>query len=73
MTTVTIKHLKALNYCNRGSREWMRSQGIEWSDFLTNGIPCAEKIAEKTGDSMALRLVLYAREDERKRREEQHG
>lgn len=57
-----VKHadLRALRYCNNGSRAFFARHNMDWSEFVKNGLP-AEQFME-TGDAMAIRLVEFARE-----------
>lgn len=48
-------------YCARGSRAFFKRHGLEWSDFVRNGIPATD--FERIGDAMALRAVDHAREE----------
>lgn len=63
MTTVLHADLRALGYCNRGSREFFRRHGLDFGQFLRHGIE-AEQL-EATNDAMAQRAVEYARDRER--------
>lgn len=47
-----------VGYCASGSRQWWAAHGLDWGDFLTNGID-AERL-RATGDPLALRLVAHA-------------
>lgn len=58
MTLVRHVHLREIGYCNRGSREWFARQGLNWADFVENGVE-AEKL-RATGDAMAEKLVEHA-------------
>ncbi len=58
------RHLRTANICSSGARGWWARHGLNWSDFLENGIP-VETLLE-TGDPFALRVVEIAKE-------EQHG
>lgn len=49
-------------YCRDKSKAWARAHGIDWRDFVRNGIE-AETL-EATGDAFALALVKHARECE---------
>lgn len=64
---VTTRHLftipgfsKRGGFCRGKSRAFFDAHGLDWKDFVTNGI-AAEKL-EATGDSLALALVSWARE-----------
>ena len=52
------RHLTALRYCARGSREFFQKHGLDWGDFLRNGIEREKFIA--TGDAMAMKCVEVA-------------
>lgn len=57
---VTHQHLRALRYCNNGTRAFFERHGLDWSTFVKVGLP--EEDFLKTGDAMASRLVEFARE-----------
>lgn len=57
---VTMRDIRAIEGCSRGARYFCRTHGINWTDFLANGVP-AETL-EATGDAKALRLTAYARQ-----------
>ena len=57
---ITHGDLRALRYCNNGTREFFRRHNLNWSEFVKNGLDENEFI--KTGDAMALRLVDFTRE-----------
>lgn len=65
MTDLIVKrrHLTALRYCARGSREFFERHGWNWSRFLRDGIPAAQLRA--TGDAMALKCVAVAEAEAR--------
>lgn len=52
--------LRALKYCNNGAREFFNRHGLDWSEFMKNGLP--EEVFTSTGDAMAIRLVEFAKE-----------
>lgn len=63
---VTTRHLftipgfsKRPGFCRGQSREWARRHGLDWQDFVHNGIDAAQ--LEATGDGLALALVEWAR------------
>lgn len=56
---VTMRDIRAARQCSRGTRAFFIRHGLDFNDFLTNGIP-AEKL-EATGDHMALRVCEVAR------------
>lgn len=55
---VYMRHLRALDYCARGSRKFFKRHGFDWADFLRNGIE-PDKFY-KTGDSMAIKAAQLA-------------
>lgn len=73
---VTKRHLLTVpgfnpkgGLCRGGTRAWAKRQGLDWSDFVRNGID-AEKL-EATGDPFAIAVVKWARECAA--REQAHG
>lgn len=52
------RHLTALGYCARDSREFFKKHGFAWGQFLREGIE-REKLVG-TGDGMALKAVQVA-------------
>lgn len=67
MTTpviVRMEHCRELRYCARGVRELFARYGLDYTDFLNNGID-SDKLLEATdNDGMALAAVEVARERE---------
>lgn len=65
MTEVTSEprvyttHIRAAKLCMGGTRQWWKANGLDWNDFIKNGIPGETLIA--TGDPLALRPVEAAR------------
>jgi len=64
---VTRQHLFTIpgfttrnGFCRGKSRAWFLRHGLDWTDFVRNGI-AASKL-EATGDGLALALVKWARE-----------
>lgn len=56
---VTMRHIRQANMCSGGPRKFFAKHGLDWSDFLTNGIPASKLLA--TGDAMAEIVVEIAR------------
>jgi hypothetical protein len=56
-----MRHIRAAKLCSPGARDWWKHQGLDWSDFLDNGIPAQTLI--DTNDPLALRVVEIASED----------
>lgn len=66
---VTMRHLRTIpgfsaraGFCARGGRAFFDRYGLDWGDFVRNGIPAAQLTA--TGDALALALVDHARKTE---------
>ena len=59
MTRVYAKDIRAAKLCFGGARPWFRRHGLDWQDFVANGI-AAERLAA-TGDALALRVIAGAR------------
>lgn len=55
----TIKHIRAAHQCSGGARLWFKSNGLDWNDFLKNGIP-VKKLVE-LGCPLGLRVAEEAR------------
>lgn len=64
---VTVEHLHKLRnrkgggFCVRNSRIWAASHGLDFKDFVRNGVAASKLIA--TGDVLAEELVDVAREE----------
>lgn len=59
---ITHCHLRLMKYCNKGAREFFERHGMDWSLFVSEGLP--EETFLTTGDEMAIRLVEFAHEYE---------
>ncbi len=65
---VTVAHLRSVpgfspkpGFCLSQSRTWFQRHGLDWRDFVRNGIDAAA--LEATGDGLALALVEHARRE----------
>lgn len=56
---VTMRDVRAAKGCSAGARAFCLQHGIDWNEFLKNGV--ASNILEETGDAMAINLVKVAR------------
>jgi hypothetical protein len=56
---VFMRHIRAAKLCSGGARIFASRHGLNWNDFLTNGISSAT--LEEIGDPMTLRAVEAAR------------
>lgn len=52
---ITMDDVMASGHCARGSRRWFDKYGLDFRDFLKNGI--AEDIFLATGDGLAMQIV----------------
>ena len=64
MTTVRHCDLASIKFCNRGARQFFERHGLDWSDFLKNGIDAAA--VEHIDDAMLQKVVDNARQRELK-------
>lgn len=58
---VRIEHVKKANMCTRGARAWFAHQGLDYQDFLFNGM--AASVIEATGDAMGVQVARIARDE----------
>lgn len=56
----TIPSRRGIGYCRGKGAEWFARHGLDFRDFVRNGIDEQQLLA--TGDGMALRLVEWARQ-----------
>lgn len=56
---VRTRHMREGKMCVNGSREWFEHRGLNWREFVKNGLPV--EIIEATGDETALRVCRIAR------------
>lgn len=58
-----MRHVRKAGICAKGSRVWCQANGVDWSDFLANGIASERLLATK--DPIVLRVVEEARKEAR--------
>jgi hypothetical protein len=51
---------KRHGFCRGGARAWFRSHGLDWNDFVRNGIEEEKLLA--VGDAFAIATVKWAHE-----------
>ena len=56
---VTVRDMRACKICSRGARKFCKRHNINWTNFITNGIP--EEVLIATGNAMAMQMVEAAR------------
>lgn len=54
-----IRHLRAEKMCSRGSRDWWKAQGLDWGDFVANGIPVSR--LEEIGGPLVARVIAQVK------------
>jgi hypothetical protein len=57
--TIRMSQLRKLQLCGKGSREFFQRHGLDWGDFLRNGVQ--SDVLEATGDAMAVQVVEACR------------
>jgi hypothetical protein len=61
---IFVTDITRAGYCiGRGAKPWFAANGLDFRDFMKNGIPAADLLA--TGDAMAIRVVEQAEERRR--------
>lgn len=60
---VTVQHCAELGYCMKQVRPWFVANGLDFMDFVKNGIEDKKLLA--TGDDYARRIVAHARGEDR--------
>lgn len=71
MTRVLPCDLRAARICFGGARPWFRRHGLDWQEFVAEGIEAAR--LEATGDALAFRVTAEARAREARAGEIQSG
>lgn len=56
---VRMKHIRQAKLCSDGARGFWARHGLDWTDFLRNGIDGDKLLA--TGDAQAAKVVEVAR------------
>lgn len=54
-----MRHVRAAKLCAGGARTFFQRYGLDWNEFLSNGI--SSTIIEEIGDPLGLRAVEAAR------------
>lgn len=68
---IKIKHLMSMpnpaqggRFCHAGARRSAQALGLDWQEFVLNGLPAEQLL--NTGDAMAIALVEHAKKQELK-------
>lgn len=56
---ITAQDCQKLGYCMKSVRPWFERHGLDFRDFVKNGID--EKTLKKTNDQLALDAIAEAR------------
>lgn len=56
---VTVYDCRKLGYCMKQVRPWFGRMGLDFRDFVKNGIPASKLVA--TNDVYAMRVIEQAR------------
>lgn len=66
---ITLQHLRSTNtwtdkqgYCATSSRAFFKRYGLDWADFVANGIEEEKLLA--TGNALAINLVEFAHQQQ---------
>lgn len=58
---ITMEDCRQLHYCSKGIRKFFGRYGLDYSDFLQNGIPFEQLKEASNNDGMVLALEEVAR------------
>lgn len=58
---IRVHHIRAAKLCGNGVRAWFRHQGVDYNDFLQNGMPIEQ--VEAMNDGFAEQVCAAAREE----------
>lgn len=62
-TIVTMRHVRKAGLCSRGLRKFAEEKGLNWDDFLQNGMPLDQ--VRLIDDAMVQRVADLAEEEDR--------
>lgn len=57
---VTVAHIRTAKLCSRGARQWFQHHGLDYSKFLSEGLPIEQ--IEGTNDALGKMVAKVARE-----------
>lgn len=61
---ITITDVRRAGHCVSGARRWFEAHGLDFKDFLANGVPSSVMAA--TNDALGLRVVEIKRQTDGK-------
>ncbi len=56
---IYLSDIRRMRYCHAGVRRWCAARGIDWADFVKNGVPVSR--IEGIDDAMCKRLIKAVR------------
>jgi len=56
---VTINDIRKTGHCTAGARRWFNANGLDFREFLKNGLPAS--VLEAKGDAMAAEVISKIR------------
>lgn len=62
MVTVLHRHIRQLGYCNKGARVFFERHGLNWADFMANGI--SADVLGQIDDDMARCAIAQAEREQ---------
>lgn len=57
---IRIQDAKAVLFCSKGVRLFFKKYGLDYADFIKNGIDSDTLLEASSNDSMAKQVVEYA-------------
>lgn len=61
MIMVTMRHVRTLDLCSRGTRAWFKRYDLDFNTFLAEGLPV--EVIEATEDELGYRVARIARQE----------
>ena len=58
---VRVHHIRGAKLCGNGTRAWFKHHGIDYNEFLANGLPIEQ--VEALNDGFAEQVCAVAREE----------
>lgn len=59
---IRMDHCRKAGYCSSGVRDFLKTHGVDYMRFLTEGIPQEELLMVTNNDGLVLRVVEVANE-----------
>lgn len=56
---ITMNHVRKSGMCSSGARQFFADHNLDWSKFISEGLPASVIIA--TNDAMAMQVVEVAK------------